>query len=49
VPALPDLDAARLLEADAAHLRVASLHVRARQSISSEQDPRHGETEIMHV
>jgi hypothetical protein len=26
VPALPDLDAARLLEADAAHLRVAGLH-----------------------
>jgi hypothetical protein len=26
VTALPDLDAARMLEADAAHLRVASLH-----------------------
>ena len=44
VPALPDLDAARLLEADAAHLRVASLHGHASHLISSEQDPRHGGT-----
>jgi hypothetical protein len=36
VPALPDLDAARLLEADAAHLRVARLHVGARRPTTSQ-------------
>lgn len=45
VPALPDLDAARLLEADAAHLRVASLHreIGIIKQPEQKQDPRRRE------